>query len=53
MVMLLPLREAELTVSDASTPLFLVRAVPVLPLSSASDLLVWLLAHPYQTVAQP
>ena len=44
MATLLPLRGVELTVSDTSTPLFLVRAAPVLPLSSASDLLAWLLA---------
>ena len=43
---LLALRGAVLTVSDTSTPLLLVRAEPVLPLSSVSDLLVWLIALP-------
>ena len=43
---LLELRGAVLTVSDTYIPLLLVRAEPVLLLSSVSDLLVWLLALP-------
>lgn len=50
---LLALRGAVLSVSDITTPLLLVRAEPVLPVSSVSDLLVCLLALLYQTVAQP